>query len=727
MNKGVFRMQTRFIEKSFPLAINAEVKREKPAVMRTPASLHLWWARRPITLCRAVIAASLLSSPGEKFKEEMMARALLQGCSLKAGFESESQALKTLRELIQSNWSERKINLLDPFAGGGSIPLEGLRLGLNVYSSDLNPVSFLIRECGGRLIPQYQNETSMSKALEEEVRIWAERIELKAKYRLNSPSNPDSDVFGQEGVISYIWAKTGHCISCGLKIPLLSLTKLRMRKKERIYIGIDVDEEKGRFQLFPTTSGPVKSFLSKNQLFCPFCQQNTTTLADIKEQIVNSEKTLGMAPIAKIMPSNGRSPRKLLPVDGKDLEYVQKAKEILKREKKLEKWPKIFPNEKAPPEAALGCITAAYGMHSFEDFFSPRQALVLATFAEEAIFARDLIIKSNFDPKKAKTIILPLAFALDRLADYNSLLTSWHVSKQITRNTFPAAQLRMTWDFVEANPFTPGSGSWASTIRTTIAGIKACSGHFPGQFISNQIGSATKLPYSTNKMDLVVTDPPYYDNMTYSYLSDFFYVWLKRTVGAIYPEVFCSVLTPKEEELIVSGSCQKEREKSHRLLEGGLMRSFQEVHRVLKPGGLMIVMYTHSSMRAWSQLIRCIRAANFKVTAAWPISSELRTKIASSRANILVSIILVCRPKEDASIQEIADQSELLTNLRDQVKKRTRAFAEHFTDLDFSTAMIAPALEVYSTIPLLQDPDGRFLEYIYSKSLQFSGGHHPEA
>lgn len=723
MIKGVFWMQTRFIEENFPLAINAEVKREKPAVMRTPASLHLWWARRPITLCRAVIAASLLPSPSEKSKEEIMTRTLLQGCSLKAGFEPENQALKTLRKLIQRYWPERKINLLDPFAGGGSIPIEGLRLGLNVYSSDLNPVSFLIRECGGRLIPQYQNKANSSRSLEEEVRFWAEKIRIKVKNRLNSPSNPNSDVFGHEGVISYLWAKTVQCVSCGLEIPLLSLTKLRMTKKEHIYIGIDLDEEKGRFQLFPTTSGPMKSFLSRNQLFCPFCQQNTTTLTDVKEQAITSEKALGMAPIAKILPSNGRSPRKMLPVDGKDLEYVQKAREILEREKRLEKWSNIFPNEKAPPEAALGCITAAYGMQSFDDFFSPRQALVLATFAEEAIFARELIMESKKDPK---AIFLPLAFALDRLADYNSLLTSWHVSKQITRNTFPAAQLRMTWDFVEANPFTPGSGSWASTIRTTIAGIKACSGSFPGQFVSNHIGSATKLPYSTNKMDLVVTDPPYYDNMTYSYLSDFFYVWLKRTIGPIYPEAFSSTLTPKEEELIVSGNSQKEREKSHRLLEGGLTRSFQEANRVLKPGGLMIVMYTHSSMRAWSQLIRCIRGANFRITAAWPVSSELRTKIASSRANILVSIIVVCRPKGDAPTREIKDQSEILGNLREQVKKRARMFAGHFKEPEFSTAMIAPTLEIYSTIPSLQDADGRFLEYLYSKSLQFSGEHHPE-
>jgi adenine-specific DNA methylase len=673
-----------------------------------------------------VIAASLLSSQREKSKEEMMTRTLLQGCSLKAGFEPENQALKTLRKLIQRNWPEKQINLLDPFAGGGSIPIEGLRLGLNVYSSDLNPVSFLIRECGVRLIPQYQNETNSSRSLEEIVRIWAEKIELKAKNRLNSPSNPNSDVFGQEGVISYIWAKTGQCASCGLEIPLLSLTKLRMTKKERIYIGIDINEEKGRFQLFPTTSGPIKSFLSRNQLFCPFCKQNTTTLTDVKEQAINSEKALGMAPIAKILPSNGRSPRKMLPVDVKDLEYVQKAREILEREKRLEKWSKAFPNEKAPPEAALGCITAAYGMRSFNDFFSPRQALVLATFAEEIIVARDIILESKNDPKMAKTIILPLAFALDRLADYNSLLTSWHVSKQITRNTFPAAQLRMTWDFVEANPFTPGSGSWASTIRTTIAGIKACSGSFPGQFVSNQIGSATKLPYPSNKMDLVVTDPPYYDNMTYSHLSDFFFVWLKRTIGPIYPEAFCNTLTPKEEELIVSGNSQKEREKSHRLLEGGLTRSFQEAKRVLKPGGLMIIMFTHSSMRAWSQLIRCIRAGNFRITAAWPVSSELRTKIASSRANILVSIILVCRPNGDVTTQEIEDQSELLCNLKEQVENRTRIFAEHFTDPEFSTAMIAPTLEIYSAIPSLQDPDGRVLEYLYSKSLQFSGEHHPE-
>lgn len=714
------------IETDFPLAINREVKREKPAVMRTPASLHLWWARRPITLCRAVIAASLLPDPGKNHEAEIIIPALLRACTLNAGFDPGNEDIRILRSLIHENWPKKKIYLLDQFAGGGSIPLEGLRLGLNVCARDLNPVSYLVRECGLKLIPQFptaetnSRNTALNGTLEEEVRKWALKIEKKVKNRLNNPLNPQSDIFGQEEAISYLWVKTGFCVVCGSKIPLLSLTKLRTTKEERIYIGIAVDHDKRQFRLFPTTSGPMNPFLSRKYVFCPFCENKDTKLADIKKQASDGQKGLGIAPIAKILPSKGRTRRKIAPMEIFDLEYVQKAKKLLEQEMRLDRWTNCFPNEDAPPETALGCITSAYGLDTFDKFFSARQTLVLASFAYEISTIREFLLDSTNRSHRAKTIAMCLAFALDRLADYNSLLTSWHVSKQIIRNTFPAGQLRMTWDFVEANPFTPGSGSWSSAIRTTIAGTKACSSTLSGNFLENQIGSATELPYSSRKFDLIVTDPPYYDNMAYSYISDFFYVWLKRTIGPMYPDVFLSALTPREEELILSGKTKGERKRSHRLLEEGLTRSFREAHRVLKPSGMMIVMFTHSSFSAWAQIIRCIRAGNFKITVAWPVSSELRTKIAPGRSNILVSIILACRPNGDTSGQDIVRHTEIRSALRSQVRKRGKTFANHFNKQEYCTAMIAPALEVYSRIPSLHDPDGRVLEELYIESLELA-------
>ncbi|MFQ5977423.1 MAG: DUF1156 domain-containing protein [Candidatus Heimdallarchaeota archaeon] len=714
------------IENDFPLAINREVKREKPAVMRTPASLHLWWARRPITLCRAVIAASLLPGPGKDYEAEIFIPTLLRACTLNAGFDSENEDIRILRSLVNENWPNKKIYLLDQFAGGGSIPLEGLRLGLNVYARDLNPVSYLVRECGLKLIPQFptieidSRNTALSGTLEDQVRKWALKIEKKVKNRLNNPLNPQLDIFGQEEAISYLWVKTGLCVVCGSGIPLLSLTKLRTMKEERVYVGIAVDHDERKFRLFPTASGPMNPFLSRKYVFCPFCKKKDTTLADIKKQASDGQKGLGISPIAKILPSKGKSRRRIVPMGKKDLEYVQKAKIALEQEMKLGRWINCFPNEEAPPETALGCITAAYGMNTFDKFFSARQTLVLANFAYEISTVREFLLDSTNKSHQAKTIVMCLAFALDRLADYNSLLTSWHVSKQIIRNTFPAGQLRMTWDFVEANPFTPGSGSWSSAIRTTIAGTKACSSTLLGNLLENRIGSATELPYSSRKFDLIVTDPPYYDNMAYSYISDFFYVWLKRTIGPMYPEAFLSALTPRKEELIVSGKTKRERKRSHRLLEEGLTRSFREAHRVLKPNGMMIVMFTHSSFSAWAQMIRCIRAGNFKITSAWPVSSELRSKIAPGRSNILVSIILACRPNGDTSGQDIAGHQEIRSALRDQVRKRGKTFANHFNKEEYCTAMIAPALEVYSRIPSIDDPDGRVLEELYIESLKLA-------
>ncbi|MFX0113711.1 MAG: DUF1156 domain-containing protein, partial [Candidatus Hodarchaeota archaeon] len=274
--------------------------------MRTHASLHLWWARRPVTLCRAVIATSLLPTMKHKFEKKAMISQVLRGCTLKAGYEEDNKDLEVLRSLIREHLANQPVQLLDPFAGGGSIPLEGLRLGLNVHARDLNPVSFLIRECALSLIPQYRIQPKEAKetlkgSLEEQVKYWANKIEIAIKNRLNNPSKPALDVYGQEGVISWLWVKTTHCTSCKAEIPLLSLTKLRT-KTDPVNIGIKVDPSRAAFNLFPSKSDRIRPFLDRKRLFCPFCEEKTTSLSDIKRLASHDRLGLGITPIAKILP-----------------------------------------------------------------------------------------------------------------------------------------------------------------------------------------------------------------------------------------------------------------------------------------------------------------------------------------------------------------------------------------------------------------------------------------
>ncbi|HKZ39514.1 MAG TPA: hypothetical protein VJ044_01050, partial [Candidatus Hodarchaeales archaeon] len=296
---------------------------------------------------------------------------------------------------------------------------------------------------------------------------------------------------------------------------------------------------------------------------------------------------------------------------------------------KLTNNPDFIPTEPAPTGEALGNSVALYGFNTFDKFFSDRQKLTLGIFAEKIRELHSELVDLDYDKDHAKTIVLLLGFVLDRFAMLNNQFNFWYQKGELIKTGLTVGQFRISWEFIEPNPFNNGSGSWTSCLSTVTAGISV-AGALPlnGSIYQDRIGSATNLPYKDATFDIIATDPPYYDYIPYADVSDFFFVWLKRTVGKLFPEVFQHDLTPKEGELIYSSKPETTRSK----LEEGLAETWKECHRVLKDEGLLVVQFANRSVNAWKQIAETLMGAGFDPVVLWPILSESPSKLSAHRA-----------------------------------------------------------------------------------------------
>ncbi|MFX0171789.1 MAG: DUF1156 domain-containing protein [Candidatus Hodarchaeota archaeon] len=695
-------IEKRLIEDSLPLKILGEyAQKEKPAISKTISGLHLWWARRPLTMSRAVIAACLLPAPKSNRERNELHNLLINSCNLDAGqpnIDSQKKYyvmnsdLLTLTRILNKKNSISDIKLLDPFAGGGSIPFEALRLGLSVAASDLNPISFLIREAGLSLIPKTSLEkvqhpitaTQVLKVtdIEERAKKWCNRIIKRVYVHLK-------DVYSDD-VLIYLWSKTCHCKTCGKTIPLHSFQYVDKKKSEKYGIVLKTNENSFDFSIdrVDKNNPPSPKLRDRKGVTCPFCKTRTTSLKDVKEE--GKKIGLGYYPIGKIcLKEDGNKEYQSMSKD--DLEKEKTASQMLKTQLSNPDFVKFVPNEPSPPKEALGNAVVLYGHETFNKFFSHRQLLFFSTTAKIINDAYPEILKEVKDESSAKTILLITAFILNDITRRNSLFSAWDTSRNTIGQIFGTAAFKMTWDFAESNPFTPGSGSWASAQKTTLKAFRNCIIPTISNF-NNFIMSATNLNFKDEEFDLVITDPPYYDYIGYADLSDFFYVWLKRTVGRFFPEVFKTVLTPKSKELILS----KKPGQDILSLEKGLLEAWTEINRVLKSDGLLVVMFTHKSTEAWEKLFSTLYKAGFYATATWPVLSEHSTKMLQNRANVNTTLNIVCR-KHSASQQSIGT----FKNIKVELTKKIRQKCKDFWNLDmygsdFFVAAIGPAIEVFA-------------------------------
>ena len=580
--------------------------------------------------------------------------------------------------------------VLDMFAGGGAIPLEALRLGCEAYALDLNPVAHIIQLCTlvypqkyGKPDPNVRGMTGPKNVkgettwggLANEVRYWGEWVLKKVKAEIGDlyPLIPDPDNKGEKPrvqaemwqsseretvppgylvPVAYLWTRTVRCKnpSCGATVPLVKQTWL-CKKKGR-YVALRMVSPKGkkqvRFEVVEATSETGLGFDpaagSKGGIAtCSFCG----TVAD--NEYIKKEGCAGRISIqamSTVCVRSGATGKVYLSADEVDSATVddvalQKRIEVLCKRSGL-----TVPNEPMPAPGTLGFRVQPYGVKTWGDLFTLRQLLSLLSFTSAVRESEQEIRRPKTDPDRAKAILTMLAAIVDRLADFNSGLCVFnYTGGRGVVHTFGRHALPMVWDFAESNPFNPEAASWVSGVEDVPAGLRDAD-------ISNwavvQRGSATGLSYENESVDAVITDPPYYDNVPYADISDFFYVWLRRTVGHLYPEHFASDVTPKKAEAVAEptrhgGSKGKARE----VYEAMMAQSFSEAGRVLKSGGQLTVVYAHKTTLGWSTLVDALRRAGFIVTEAWPLDTEKPGRLrAQESAALASSIFLVARKRE---------------------------------------------------------------------------------
>ena len=683
-------------------------QKEKPAVSKTLSTLHLWWSRKPLTLSRAVIASCILPAPNDesgngelerKKIEDLLGRA----CTLKAGTgrKSPSSDLKELIEAIKKEFQDgRKLTLLDPFAGGGSIPFEARRLGLDVSVNDLNPVSFLLRKVGVELIPNLWekksgdalSETITEEGILEDFDKWSTWLYKKVKGELGQ--------YFDKSTLNYLWVKTCHCKSCGKEIPLLSM-KISRKKGNIVNPQVIVDKEKPDAFKIKISSSPPSEQRTRKGVICPFCEIITTTLDDVKEE--GKASNLGYFPICKYI-EDEKKKRQFVPFTEKDLEHEEKAQVALEKIKSNPEWSHLIPYEQAPSSSSH---VYRYGLDTFDKFYSPRQLLTIITLMKYVQVSIKEMEKENMEEERKELIVLLLSFLVDKFATRDSLLTSWDSSRTHPRTLFAAPQFRMNWDYAESSPVRlDGSGSFGSVKESIRRAIENCMIPVSGGY-SDEITSVTDLKYLDESIDIIVTDPPYHDYIEYSSLSDFFYVLLKRMNKSLFANIFQTPLTPKSNELILSYYLSgKKKELSMEKLKGKLLKGWQEVNRVLKTDGILVVMFTHRSTEAWEQLFITLHRAEFYAVATWPVLSEQVTKYTQGRANVNVTLLIVCK-KRNKTGQAIGDYRDVQEELRTIVyEKANTFFRQELSGADFFVVIQGPAMEIFAKYDRIEKSSG---------------------
>lgn len=713
-------MQKRLIEVegAFPLEeVSSESRREKNIRHGHISTLHIWWARRPLAASRATIFAALMPAPensqnqsqsGKNSKLRNLSMDALKDLIAKIGpweavKDGDSHYIQQARSLIRKIYPKPP-KVLDCFAGGGSIPLEALRLGCETYALEYNPVAVLILKA----VLEYPQK--FGRDLLGAVRRWGEWVLNEAKRELDKfyPRDPDGSI-----PVGYIWARTLPCQdpNCGAEIPLMRQTWLAKRDNRKIALKLIADKAAKRVNAvivqgnqidFDPSVGTVKGAV----VTCPVC--GGTIDADTTRQLFREGKSSQrmMAVVLHHPIYSGKIYR--LPTK-RDLQAYHAAEKALedKRQKLWNEWgidpvpgePLLFKSAQQLPK---------YGMPKYGDLFNSRQKLALITFADAVRRAHKEMLAQGADPEFAKAVTMYLALVVDMMAVSCNTLCRWENTRELIADVFSRQALPMLWDFAELNPFSGGSGSWVKVFGY-VSGVLTHLTRIPpveeGNPPAVHHGSATALPWPDDFFDAVLTDPPYYDNVNYSALSDFFYVWLKRTIGDLYPDLFATPLTPKTEEIVQDPNRQGGREQAKAFFERMLTQAFREIARVLKPEGIAVIVFAHTSVDAWESVIKALLDADLYLTASLPIYTEMKERLtAQESAALASSVYMVCRKRAE---QKVGEYRKVVSEMQEAIPKSLKRFWDAgISGADFWQSSIGPAVAIFGRYKKVLKQDG---------------------
>jgi putative DNA methylase len=516
--------------------------------------------------------------------------------------------------------------------------------------------------------------------------------------------------------VAYLWTRTVKCPNpaCGAVVPLVRQTWLCKKSKKYVALKVIPNHETKQVEFEVVEAATEKELgfdpatgSSRGNSTCRHC--GTTVKTDyVKEQ--GKADNIGQQLMAIICTTPGAKGKTYLSAD----EYQQYLPgEIaikLRIEKLLEETGLTVPYESLSIEDNRNFWITEYGLTKFGQLFTPRQLLSLMTFVKWVRLAHQEMLQEGYEKELAKAISTYMGILCDRLSDYNSSITTWHNGRELIGHTFTRQALPMVWDFAEINPIGSGSGNARSAIDWILQFIRQESVE-TGKFGILQRNSATSMSIESESLDAVITDPPYFDSVPYADLSDYFYVWLKRSIGHIYPEHFSSQLTPKKNEAIMEPSRHGgDKKKAAQFYEEMMHKAFCEASRVLKPNGMMVVVYAHKTTSGWSTLIDSLRRAGFTITEAWPLDTEMGSRLRGQNSAALASsIFLVSRKRTDAKIGDYA--MDVRPQLSEIVQSRVKTLlAEGVTGADLVIACIGAGLRAYTQYDRVELPNGDELD-----------------
>jgi putative DNA methylase len=710
----------RFIEVSFPVKeVSIESAREKNIRHGHISTLHIWWARRPLASSRATVYAALIPAPKDTEEWDKRRQFIIDFSKWENSLNPVLME-KAREDILEANGG-KPLKVLDPFAGGGAIPLECLRLGGETYAGEYNPVAVLILKCtleypqkygkvskGDEKWEELERENRSKNPLLEDVKEWGNWVLEAAKKEIGGfyPEEEDGSI-----PVGYIWARTIPCQnpSCNAEIPLMRQFWLAKKENKKMALKPFVNNGMVEFDIVENPDfDPAKGTVKRAVARCLVC--GSTVDANTTRKLFQEGKA-SQRLVAVVLHHPKKRGKTYRIATKKDLEVFYEVEKYLeeKRAKLMAEWGiDPVPDEPLPPKETLGFRVQRYGILKWGGLFNSRQKLALITFVEKVRLAYRKMIEGGYDDKYAKAVVSYLALILSRHSSYNATLCWWEPLGERGFNVFGRQALPMVFDNTEQNPFGTLTGHWQIQTEITCEIIRHFS-HIQTNIFPIVIqSSATELPFDESYFDAVFTDPPYYDNVPYSYLSDFFYVWLKRTIGDLYPDLFSTPLTPKSKE-IVAYTNDRTWDEAKTFFEENLKKSFQEIHRVLKPKGITTIVYTHKSTSGWETLINSLLDSGLVITASWPIHTEMKTRLRTRESAALASsIYFVARKmerKETGWLNEVKDEIK-----RYITEKLERLWQEGISGADYYIAAIGSSIEIFGKYEKVMDYEGNIIK-----------------
>ena len=758
----------KLIEVALPLDdINEAAKREKSMRHGHPQTLHLWWARRPLAAARAILFAQLVNDPGGERgyyagktkaqadieREELfdIIRELVKWENL-----NNEEVLEKARKIIRDSWKEtcdlnkgkqgfdpdKLPSFHDPFAGGGAIPLEAQRLGLESYASDLNPVAVMINKAMIEIPPKFTDQKPIGpipqgekdkpklheewqgvEGLAEDVRRYSQLF-WKLSYKELSHLYPKieiTDAIVQERpdlkeykgkqltVIAYLWARSVKSPNPAFHdkyVPLISTFILSAKKGKEAYLEPIVEGDSYRFKVKtgkPDNWEKIKKGLKLSRGANFKC---ILSGSPIESSYVKSE---GMA---------GRLKQKMLAVvlEGERRRIYLEANETIEKCAYMEK-PTWKPSNELIGKSADQL--PLYGLKTYADIFTDRQLRTLECLTDKLqeiyrYIKQDIEKHKSIPAEYADAICVYLAFQIDQLTNHLSTVCAWHVNNEQLKNTFSRQAIAMTWDFAETNPFSSSSGSLKNLQERQVKGILSLPGTISGY--AEQANATTQ---NISKDKIISMDPPYYDNIMYADLSDYFYIWMKKSLKFIYPNLFSTLAAPKSDELVASIYRHKNKKEADVFFLNNMSLAIKNIATQANDTFPITIYYAFkqsdtkdsgTTSSGWETFISAVINADLMITGTWPLNTE-QTKAIKTGMNVLASsVILVCR-KRDKNAETIS-RREFQRELKEEMPEALEAMiggregASPIAPVDLAQAAIGPGMAIYSKYAAVLNQDG---------------------